>query len=70
MCTEEVRLILQLATSLKLLLAPVTTARDRERGATLLYDYLIGYKQVQWSVMQLTSYLILCLDLWSGSDGA
>lgn len=43
---EEVRLVLQLATSLKLLLAPVTTAQDRKRGASLLYDYLVGYKQV------------------------
>ncbi|KAI0826965.1 hypothetical protein BC628DRAFT_1502389 [Trametes gibbosa] len=42
----EVQLILQLATALKLLLAPVTTTRDRERGATLLYDYLIGYKNM------------------------
>lgn len=42
----EVRLVLQLATALKLLLAPVTTARERERGASLLYSYLVGYKQV------------------------
>ncbi|EIW53620.1 uncharacterized protein TRAVEDRAFT_52738 [Trametes versicolor FP-101664 SS1] len=46
MCAEEVRLILQLSTSLKLLLAPVMTARDRERGSTLLYDYLVGYKEI------------------------
>lgn len=70
MCAEEVRLILQLSTSLKLLLAPVTTARDRERGSTLLYDYLVGYKEVRLSFMHIITYLHSCLDIWSGSDGA
>ncbi|OJT14070.1 hypothetical protein TRAPUB_9382, partial [Trametes pubescens] len=43
---EEIPLILKLATSLKLLLAPTTTAAERSRGATLLHDYLVGYKEV------------------------
>ncbi|KAH9858844.1 hypothetical protein C2E23DRAFT_880266 [Lenzites betulinus] len=42
----EVRLLLQLVTALKLMLAPVTTSSERKRGATLLYNYLVGYKQM------------------------
>lgn len=46
MKAEEIPLVLKLATSLKLLLAPTTTAAERTRGATLLHDYLVGYKEV------------------------
>lgn len=47
MQSGEVRLLLQLSTALKLLLAPVTTVQDRERGTSLLFDYLVGYKEVR-----------------------
>ncbi|KAI8986142.1 hypothetical protein BD414DRAFT_461603 [Trametes punicea] len=46
MHADEIILLLRLATSLKLLLAPMTTALERKRGADLLYDYLLGYKQL------------------------
>ena len=42
----EVDLTLKLATALKLLLASSTTREQRVRGAKLLADYLVGYKEV------------------------
>lgn len=57
MQAEEVRLLLQLSTALKILLAPATTAQERERGSSLLYDYLIGYKQVWPAVMRISPSL-------------
>ncbi|CDO75664.1 hypothetical protein BN946_scf184941.g17 [Trametes cinnabarina] len=46
MHADEVPLLLKLAASLKLLLAPRTTAGERARGARLLHEYLVGYKDL------------------------
>ena len=43
---REIPMILTLATALKLLLASSTTRAHRQRGAQLLYEYLLDYKEV------------------------
>ncbi len=46
MCAEEIPLMLNLGTSLKLLLAGSSTTESRRRGGELLSRYLIDFKRV------------------------